>query len=233
MVWPRLRAARNPPSNGSDSITLIFTAIALRTISARLAFTEVYPRAHISNNAGSAMMACLTTSPRPERNSSSGNVHKLFGSDTTSLGEWNAPIRFFPSGKSQPVFPPIEESTIASKDVGTPTQGMPRMNADAAKPARSPVTPPPRATTILLRSKPAPRKPRHRNDIVSRVLYCSPGGMITGCTVNPAPRSDSITRSPYSGKTLESTTIANLPITPRSAIISPNRSNPSDWTMTS
>ena len=36
----------------------------------------------------------------------------------TAMGRWNAPIKFLPRGASIPVFPPIEESTIANSDVG-------------------------------------------------------------------------------------------------------------------
>lgn len=43
------------------------------------------------------------------------------------------------------VLPPIEESTIASKDVGTCTNRMPLLNVAATKPIMSPMTPPPRA----------------------------------------------------------------------------------------
>ena len=46
-----------------------------------------------------------------------------------------------------PTLPPIELSTIASSVVGTPTQSTPRIQVAAAKPARSPTTPPPIATT--------------------------------------------------------------------------------------
>ena len=45
-----------------------------------------------------------------------------------------------------PVLPPTDESTCASSVVGTCTKSTPRRTADAAKPARSPITPPPSAT---------------------------------------------------------------------------------------
>ena len=192
-MCPKLSAARIPRSNGSTSITFIFTAIARETISGRLVLTVEYPLLHSSNKTGSAITPCLTTSPRPERNSSSGKVDRVSGSERTSRGEWNAPTRFFPSGRSQPVFPPIDESAIASRDVGTPTQGMPRIYAEAAKPAKSPVTPPPRAITVLFRSIPASSRPCHINEMVSSVLFCSPAGIVNKYTVKPAICSDSST----------------------------------------
>ena len=51
-----------------------------------------------------------------------------------------------------PVLPPTEESTCASSVVGTCTKSRPRRTIAAAKPARSPITPPPSATTRSPRS---------------------------------------------------------------------------------
>ena len=51
-----------------------------------------------------------------------------------------------------PVLPPTEESTWASSVVGTCTKSTPRSSIAAAKPARSPTTPPPSATSVVLRS---------------------------------------------------------------------------------
>ena len=56
-----------------------------------------------------------------------------------------------PIGKSTAVLPPTEESTAARSVVGICTQSTPRMYAAAAKPAKSPTTPPPNATTKSLR----------------------------------------------------------------------------------
>src|ERR687889_818667 len=47
---------------------------------------------------------------------------------------------------------PADESTCASSVVGTCTKSSPRRVDAAAKPARSPITPPPSATTMSLRS---------------------------------------------------------------------------------
>ena len=51
-----------------------------------------------------------------------------------------------------PVLPPTEESTWASSVVGTWMKSTPRSSTAAAKPARSPTTPPPSATSVVLRS---------------------------------------------------------------------------------
>jgi len=57
-----------------------------------------------------------------------------------------------PCGELMPVLPPTDESTCASSEVGTCTKSTPRRRIAAAKPARSPTTPPPSAMTRSLRS---------------------------------------------------------------------------------
>ncbi len=57
-------------------------------------------------------------------------------------------MAFFAVGVLTPVLPPIAESTIASRVVGTWTSATPRSQTEAAKPARSPTVPPPTATTV-------------------------------------------------------------------------------------
>ncbi len=56
-------------------------------------------------------------------------------------------MRFLPRGWLIPTLPPTELSTIASSVVGTMSKGRPRFQVAAAKPARSPMTPPPTGTT--------------------------------------------------------------------------------------
>ena len=41
-------------------------------------------------------------------------------------GQWNAPTRFFPSGRSMPTFPPIAASTWPTSVDGTAIQSIPR-----------------------------------------------------------------------------------------------------------
>ena len=53
------------------------------------------------------------------------------------------PIRFFPYLELIPVFPPIDESTWASKVVGTFTNFIPLLKILAEKLDMSPVIPPP------------------------------------------------------------------------------------------
>ena len=62
------------------------------------------------------------------------------------------PTRFLPCGVLIPVLPPTELSTWASRVVGIWTKSMPRSRTLAAKPVRSPMTPPPSAISRLLRS---------------------------------------------------------------------------------
>ena len=58
-----------------------------------------------------------------------------------------------------PVLPPTEESTCASSEVGIWMKFMPRRTMPAAKPARSPMTPPPSAMTASPRSSRAASTP--------------------------------------------------------------------------
>src|SRR3546814_8661189 len=96
-------------------------------------------------------------------------------------GGWKAPTRFLPCGRSTAVLPPTEESTIASSVVGGCTQSMPRIQHAAAKPARSPTTPPPSAYTQASRVAPSaasasmasPRSEEHTSALQSlmRISY--------------------------------------------------------------
>ena len=65
-------------------------------------------------------------------------------SETTRSGWKNEPTKFFPYLLLIPVFPPIEESTCASKVVGMLINFIPLLNILAAKPVISPVIPPPK-----------------------------------------------------------------------------------------
>src|SRR5688500_8718018 len=101
--------------------------MACLTISSKLFLTQSNPCKHKENNPGSEIIPCFTTSAKPEINSTSGKVFNNCGSASTSLGGWNEPIKFFPSGRSNPVLPPSEASTIESRVVGTVTQLIPRI----------------------------------------------------------------------------------------------------------
>ncbi len=65
-----------------------------------------------------------------------------------SFGSLNAPIKFFPVGKSIPVLEPTDESTIDKTVVGIWMKSIPRIKVAATKPAKSPTTPPPKAITV-------------------------------------------------------------------------------------
>ena len=89
-----------------------------------------------------------------------------------------------------PVLPPTEESTCARSEVGIWTKSMPRRAIDAAKPARSPITPPPSARMMSPRSSFASRMPattvsRWANDFVA-----SPAGTMISACFSPAASSD-------------------------------------------
>lgn len=66
-------------------------------------------------------------SERPFASSRLGRDARKVTSIKTYSGCQKAPMKFFPRGVSMAVFPPIAESTMASREVGIWTTGMPRM----------------------------------------------------------------------------------------------------------
>ena len=118
----------------------------------------LYAAAPRTSSRRPASRRVLTSSAIPWRRSRSGSVSSRLSSRTTRAGQWNAPTRFFPSGMSMPVLPPIAASTWPTSVVGTATHGTPRRYVAAANPATSVVQPPPRATTVPPRSS---RSSRH------------------------------------------------------------------------
>ena len=129
-----------------------------------------------AKNAASPMAAAFTTSASPARNSRSGSVARVSMSATTATGWWKAPTRFLPSARSTAVLPPTEESTIASRVVGSCTKRTPRIQQAAANPARSPTTPPPRATTVASRLAPSAARACMSSAKRASVFSCSPAG---------------------------------------------------------
>ena len=107
------------------------------------------------------------------RGSVSGRVSSRPGSITTRAGQWKAPIRFFPAGRSTAVFPPIPASTCPTSVVGTATQEMPRMYVAAANPTTSVVQPPPSPTIVPSRPR---RNERQSRSSTATDLAASPGG---------------------------------------------------------
>ena len=124
-----------------------------------------------------------------------------------------------------PVLPPTELSTCASSVVGTCTKRTPRRRMAAAKPTRSPITPPPSATTRSRRStfcssshstqrgklRPALRRLARRQG--QRRMTRSPR--------HPAPR---VKRARCSAATVSSVTIATRRRRRSGAISAPARS---------
>src|SRR5262249_52704521 len=108
------------------------------------------------------------------------------------------------------VLPPMEASTWARSVVGTWTKLTPRMYVAAVKPARSPTAPPPTATTVELRSRPASRNRSQVEAATSRVLARSPSGRSTVVTSKPAARRLAATVSPWSFRMPGSVTRAIL-----------------------
>ena len=154
-------------------------------------------------NSGSPRAPYLTTSARPARSSRAGRLRRVVVSAITARGGWKAPTRFLPWAMSTAVLPPTEESTIASRVVGSCTQSMPRIQQAAVKPARSPTTPPPRANTVASRVAPSVARESIAALKLARVLCASPAGMT--CTASRrsgrARRRASATVSTYSGAT--------------------------------
>ena len=74
---------------------------------------------NLVNSSSFQIAAVLTTSAIPLMNSLSGKVDKKVKSTKTYCGCQKLPMKFLPNGVSTAVLPPIEESTIASKVVGT------------------------------------------------------------------------------------------------------------------
>ena len=158
------------------------------------------------NSGPSTAIPVFTASARPARSCRSGSVPRIAGSTSTPAGWWNAPTRFFPCGRSTAVLPPMELSTCASTVVGTHTQGTPRSQVAAANPARSPTTPPPRATTAPPRSRPSSAKMAHRRSRCRSDLDRSPCGTVTSSAATPERRSERSASGPWRAATVLSLT---------------------------
>ena len=149
-------------------------------------------------------------------------------STTTSRGEWNAPTRFLPSGRSKPVLPPVEASTIESSVVGTLIQSIPRIQVADAKPTRSPVTPPPTAATRSRRPSPAAANALQSDETVPTFLWRSPEGMDATSRAAPSPNSPGYSRATVSSAAARSPA-STAPAIPRPTTTSelPRSNHPS------
>jgi len=119
------------------------------------------------------------------------------------------------------VLPPTEESTAARSVVGSCTSPIPRMYSAAARPAMSPVTPPPRANTVSVRVRRSRARKFKSSVKVAAFLLASPAGKTNLTTRNPALSRDAFTAGAYSGSTLESVTSAAVPLFPSVRAYSP------------
>ena len=155
-----------------------------------------------------AISACLIASAMPVANSWSGSVCNVVVSQTTARGWWNAPTRFFPSGRSIAVLPPIAESIWPSSVVGICTSGTPRWYVAAAKPAASPTTPPPSAATTSVRCIPTAASQRHIDSSVTVLFDDSPGSSVNCSTRRPVVAKPLRARSPCNPATEASVTSA-------------------------
>ena len=151
-----------------------------------------------------SITADFAISAQPQRHSRSSRVASVAVEAHTYAGCLNAPTRFFPAARFTPVLPPTEESTIANSVVGTCTTGMPRMYDAATKPARSPTTPPPKATIAQSRVRPMPASASQISPATTSDFESSPAGTVMSLTRKPAERSDSFAFARYSGATLVS-----------------------------
>ncbi|MPN15887.1 hypothetical protein SDC9_163223 [bioreactor metagenome] len=162
-MWPRFRRARAPVCSRSSSET---TASFIReqsetsrrrTPQSRLRIGPAFSSSH-ERKFQSSPAPYFTASARPCRKSSSFWERRHSTSERTHSAGWKAPTRFFPSGRFAPVFPPMALSAWARRVVGHWMSRMPRIQVAAAKPAASPVTPPPRARIVSVRSIPHPAR---------------------------------------------------------------------------
>ena len=211
-VWPKLSRARSPCSSGSRATTAALQAQECAIASASAVSSRASRRcawtSSQSRNPISMIAPYLTTSASPARSSRSGRVRRVAVSAITARGGWKAPTRFLPAGRSTAVLPPTEESTIASRVVGNCTMSTPRIQHAAAKPARSPTTPPPSASTVASRVAPSPASASITSPNRDSVFSCSPGGSTkrATCSCGRAASSAASTPSAYSGATLPSLT---------------------------
>ncbi len=135
-VWPRLRSLRSPCSVGIARDDLDLRPRAVRD-EGRVG-QRARRRARTRPRSAGRSAAYFTTSPRPERSSRRGQGGEgAPGRRAPPTGGWKAPTAFFATGRFTAVLPPIAASTIARRVVGTATQGTPRMNVAARKPAAS------------------------------------------------------------------------------------------------
>ena len=158
-VWPRLSSARTPCSV-SSSATIAALAAQLFWMACALACTSPaqhegrrwFPASRRRRHRRAGRIWRLQHSLPPAR-ARQGLEQPSIGKHEDGLLERRRPGSC-PGGVLMPVLPPTDESTWASSVVGIWMKSTPRRRMAAAKPVRSPMTPPPKATIVSRRSMP-------------------------------------------------------------------------------
>src|SRR5688572_6495897 len=168
-------------------------------------------------------MPYLITSAYPAPISRAGSVVSVSRSASTRLGWWNAPTRFLPAALLIAVLPPTLESTCASSVVGSWMKPQPRLRIAAANPVRSPITPPPSASTWSPRSTSSASSQSVTRSRLAQLLAPSPGSSTSQRGSNPAAVSEASTAARQCPATLASVTTGTRAL----------RSSPPHWPATS
>src|SRR5690606_25716294 len=161
---------------------------------------------HHSKKPRSPSTPYLITSAYPAPISRGGSVASVSRSASTRLGWWNAPTRFLPAAALIAVLPPTLESTCASSVVGSCTKPQPRLRIAAAKPVRSPITPPPSASTWSPRSTSSANSQSVSRSSTAQLLAPSPGSSTSQRGSNPAAVREASTVRRQCAATLTSVT---------------------------
>ena len=181
-MWPRLRSARSPCSVSSRATISAFISQERRTAWSRAAASPSRKRRAVRlqpARRSRRRRAGRTSPPRRSRRGSRAAAAcrgaRCRRAPAAAGGRRRSGS--CPGRELIPVLPPTELSTWASSVVGTCTKPTPRRSTAAAKPARSPITPPPKAThqvvaADLLGDQPLDRRAR----APAQPLVASPGG---------------------------------------------------------
>ncbi len=147
MVWPKLSTLRGPASRSSRETTLGLDLHGTRNQLRH--HICVHPKQPVRGLADPGEVlrvgnrAVLHRLREAARKCSGGERAERFRVRDDRPGRMKTPTRFLPNGVSTAVFPPTDASTIASRVVGTCTQGEPPHICRGDKAPRSPGTPPP------------------------------------------------------------------------------------------
>ncbi len=132
-------------------------------------------------------------------------------------------MRFLPCAELIPVLPPTELSTWARSVVGSCTKPTPRRRIAAAKPARSPITPPPKATTRSSRPTFSAISHSTARSRLAQPFVASPGGSSSTAASIPASASPARSAGRCSAATRASVRTATRGRRSKGAISAPAR----------